>query len=454
MSTVMTAAKFVAKAKDIAENHKTTYMLGPWGWPTTQKMIDRACNSEANGAKNKKWLSYANAIKDKGFIFDCVGLIKGILWGWSADLSKSYGGAGYAINGVPDIGADTMISKCSGVSTDFSNIVPGEVVWMSGHIGIYIGNGVVVESTPRWKWGVQKSTILNVSKSQVSGTVGTRSWTKHGKLPYVSYTGATTTTQPSTTGKAAYTAGKNNEETFINFCQEVLGLNLAAAVGAATNVAKESNFKTGALGDGGTSYGICQWHNTRYTNLKNWCESNGKDYTTLDGQMWYMKYELEGSYSAVLSYLRSVPNTAQGAYDAAYRWCLKFEVPADTVATSEKRGTIARDTYWPKYNGNAGAATTKPTTADSNVEKKATEAAKSFDKTLAGTYAVTAGSGLHIRNGAGTGKTSLVVLPNGTKVQNYGYYTQVGSVKWLYIQVTYQGVKYTGFSSGEWLKKQ
>lgn len=453
MSTVMTAAEFIAKAKDIAENHKTTYMLGPWGWPTTKKMIDRACTSEANGAKNKTWLSYANAIKDKGFIFDCVGLIKGILWGWSADLSKSYGGAGYAINGVPDIGADAMISKCSGVSTDFSNIVPGEVVWLTGHIGIYIGGGVVVESTPRWKWGVQKSTILNVSKSQVSGTVGTRTWTKHGKLPYVSYTGTVTDTKPST-GKTAYTVGKDNEETFINFCQEVLGLNLAAAVGAATNVAKESNFKTGVLGDGGTSYGICQWHNTRYTSLKNWCSANGKDYTALDGQMWYMKYELEGSYSAVLSYLRSVPNTAQGAYDAAYRWCLKFEIPADTVATSEKRGTIARDTYWPKYNGNAGTATAKPTTADSTGEKKATEAAKSFDKTLAGAYAVAAGSGLHIRNGAGTGKTSLVVLPKGTKVQNYGYYTQVGNVKWLYIQVTYQGVKYTGFSSGEWLKKQ
>ena len=36
--------------------------------------------------------------------------------------------------------------------------------------------------------------------------------------------------------------------------------------------------------------------------------------------------------------------------------------------------------------------------------------------------------------------------PCGTMVQNYGYYTLVNGVKWLYIQVTYQGVKYTGFS--------
>ena len=86
-------------------------------------------------------------------------------------------------------------------------------------------------------------------------------------------------------------------------------------------------------------------------------------------------------------------------------------------------------------------------------ERKATGAAKSFDKKLAGTYAVTAGSGLHIRNVAGSKTGSMVVLPCGTKVQNYGYYTEVNGVKWLYIQVTYQGVKYTGFSSGTYLKK-
>lgn len=83
----------------------------------------------------------------------------------------------------------------------------------------------------------------------------------------------------------------------------------------------------------------------------------------------------------------------------------------------------------------------------------ATEAAKSKLASLAGTYQVTAKDGLHIRNGAGVSKNSLTVLPFGTKVRNYGYYTSVGNVKWLYIQVTYNGVKYTGFSSAEWLKK-
>ena len=108
-----------------------------------------------------------------------------------------------------------------------------------------------------------------------------------------------------------------------------------------------------------------------------------------------------------------------------------------------------------------GSAATTPTTsaqtttpAATVTEKKATEAAKYLDKSLAGTYTVNATSGLHIRSGAGASKASMIVLPNGTKVQNYGYYTPVNGVKWLYIQVTYQGVKYTGFSSGEYLKKQ
>lgn len=250
--------------------------------------------------------------------------------------------------------------------------------------------------------------------------------------------------------KKTYTVGKTNEETFVNFCREVLGLNLAGALGAAANVGCESNFKTGAIGDSGTSYGICQWHAGRYTNLKNWCAANDLDHTTMDGQLWYMKHELETSYSAVLSYIRSVANTADGAYNAAYRWCLKFEIPANTEATSQKRGNLARDTYWPKYNGGTDTATAKPTTA----AKKAVEAARSLDKTLAGTYAVNAASGLHIRSGAGTGKASMAVLPNGTKVRNYGYYTLTGGVKWLYVQVAYNGVTYTGFMSSQYLRKQ
>ncbi len=187
MNYLMTAAALCAKLKDIADNCKTAYMLGPWGWPATDKMIQRATTQGSNAKINRQWLSQANAIKDKGFLFDCVGLIKGILWGWSGDMGRTYGGAGYACNGVPDYDAKKMIDACRDVSTDFSAIVDGEAVWMDGHIGVYVGGGVVVEATPKWRGGVQWSTCANVSPALVPGTAGSRTWTKHGKLPWVEY---------------------------------------------------------------------------------------------------------------------------------------------------------------------------------------------------------------------------------------------------------------------------
>lgn len=290
---------------------------------------------------------------------------------------------------------------------------------------------------------------MKVIEGNISNAVGYRTMKVNGR--YIRGYGvpdyASKAADAAWTAPKAYTVGKTNEETLVNFCREVLGMNLAGALGVAANVRCESNFKIGAIGDGGTSYGICQWHAGRRTNLKNWCAANGLDYTALDGQLWYMKHELETSYSAVLSYIRSVANTADGAYNAAYRWCLKFEIPANTEATSRKRGKIARDTYWPKYNGHAGAAAAKPTAAES----VKVETARYIDKTLAGAYRTTAK--LNLRAGAGDGKTVLVVIPKGGTVRNYGYYNVVDGKKWLYVQYRANGKTYTGYCSMAYLKK-
>ena len=47
------------------------------------------------------------------------------------------------------------------------------------------------------------------------------------------------------------------------------GFNDAAICGILANIEHESGFSTTALGDGGTSYGLCQWHNSRWDNLNN-----------------------------------------------------------------------------------------------------------------------------------------------------------------------------------------
>ena len=97
----------------------------------------------------------------------------------------------------------------------------------------------------------------------------------------------------------------------------------------------------------------------------------------------------------------------------------------------------------PKYDK---ADTTTKT--DTKTSTKVESAAK-FDKSLSGTYTVTASS-LNLRSGAGTGKTVLTSMPKNTTVQCYGYYTGVSGTKWLF--VTYG--KYTGFASSEYLKKK
>ncbi|MCD7805459.1 MAG: hypothetical protein LUH03_10040 [Oscillospiraceae bacterium] len=94
---------------------------------------------------------------------------------------------------------------------------------------------------------------------------------------------------------------------------------------------------------------------------------------------------------------------------------------------------------------------TTTTTTTTVAVKTATDNARSYLKTLAGTYK--AAGNLNVRNGAGTGKSIMVTIPSGTKVECYGYYTTVSSVKWLYVQFTYKNTQYTGFCSSNWLTK-
>ena len=183
----MTAATFVSKAVDIAKNYKTLYVMGCFGAPMTAANKIRYINNGASGNYNAQASRKAmiNAAGSDTFGFDCVCLIKGILWGWSGDTSKPYGGATYASNGVPDLSADGMIQVCTGVSSSgWADMVPGEVVWMAGHIGVYIGDGLAVECSPKWETTVQITAVGNIGKK---AGYNTRTWTKHGKLPYLDY---------------------------------------------------------------------------------------------------------------------------------------------------------------------------------------------------------------------------------------------------------------------------
>ena len=141
-----------------------------------------------------------------------------------------------------------------------------------------------------------------------------------------------------------------NTRLIYQYLTKEMGLNHAAACGVLANIQHESNFNTFAVGDGGTSYGICQWHNSRFSALMAHCQSKGLDYNTLEGQLSYLEHELSTGYKSVLNVLKNVPNSEQGAYDAAYAWCMHFEVPADTVNRSIQRGNLAREYFHREFS--------------------------------------------------------------------------------------------------------
>lgn len=188
---IKTGKELATACLNVANNYKTLYVMGCFGAPMTAGNKIRYIEHHSY---NKKVATQAKikAASADTFGFDCVCLIKGLLWGWNGDTGKIYGGASYGSNGVPDIGTEQIINVCKDVSTDFSKIEVGELLWMSGHVGIYIGDGKAVECTPAWKGCVQVTTVRNIK----SGTG--HKWTKHGKLPYVTYNGSDAPVVPET----------------------------------------------------------------------------------------------------------------------------------------------------------------------------------------------------------------------------------------------------------------
>ncbi|MCD8308869.1 MAG: phage tail tip lysozyme [Clostridia bacterium] len=120
--------------------------------------------------------------------------------------------------------------------------------------------------------------------------------------------------------------------------------------------------------------------------------------------------------------------------------------------TNDVTSTTGSTTTTTTATTTTSGSSSSSSSSSSATEKKATDAAQSYLKSLAGTYKTTAN--LNMRNGAGTSKKLMVTLPKGTSVKNYGYYTTSGGTKWLYVQVTYNSVKYTGFCSSAYLQKQ
>ena len=144
------------------------YIYGTYGNVLTENLLqDRAAvfGSEVTDYMDfirQNWLGKRTA--------DCVGLIKGYGW-YDAESGEIKVGS----NGMMDVGANAMFANATVKGTiDTIPEVPGLAVWVDGHIGIYIGNGEVIEAM---------NTLRGVTRTQLAG----REWTHWLQIPYISY---------------------------------------------------------------------------------------------------------------------------------------------------------------------------------------------------------------------------------------------------------------------------
>ena len=143
------------------------YVYGTYGNVLTEELLqDRASvfGEQVTGNENfihQNWMGKRTA--------DCVGLIKGYGW-YDAASGEIIVGS----NGMADVTANGMYDAAT-VKGMIDTIpeTPGLAVWCDGHIGIYIGNGEVIEAMGT-EYGVVKTTLPS-------------GWTHWLQIPYISY---------------------------------------------------------------------------------------------------------------------------------------------------------------------------------------------------------------------------------------------------------------------------
>ena len=276
--------------------------------------------------------------------WDCWNLGKSIIWSGGSIVDNTTVGTFQNVDescGLRDWDGLTIINKCPNKSSDFSSLVPGEWLYLEGHVGYYIGDGQVIECTVSWGYsGVIQSQIDANGNRSFNGESG-GSWLYHGMVPWIDYSNST--------------RGQSNEEIIYNFLRDNLGMNTAAACGVLANIERESNFDPTCSWidtNGLESFGICQWNGSRNTAVRNYCANHGYAATSLIGQLEYLRTELLGDESYAYSMVKNVDNTIEGAYQAGYNWAQHFERCAhyyNGVDQYETRAQLAVSKYWPKY---------------------------------------------------------------------------------------------------------
>ena len=183
--------------KCLALGENSVYVYGTFGNKLTTSLATSKYKQYPKINTSSRTTKYKKLCDGKHYAFDCVGLIKSYYWG-------GYGKTTYKSS--QDVSANGMYTKAKvkgNISTIDKNKV-GLLVQMNGHIGIYIGNGEVIESTISTKYAKQSHGLGGVCKTKLSD----RKWLHWLECPFITYEKETKTT--TTTSKAKGTITINS----------------------------------------------------------------------------------------------------------------------------------------------------------------------------------------------------------------------------------------------------
>lgn len=181
MKTNLELVEFVKKA----ERENWGYVLGSFGNILTPTFLSQKMSQGYGvGAYNTRHQAYIRKFMNKR-VSDCYGLVKACIW-WNNDSVNPT----YNKNGLRDRnqeGAFTAAKEKGTLAT--MPEIPGLVLWMKGHAGVYIGNGEFIEiaGAPR---GMVRGKITNGRVAKGSP------FTHWFKDTYINYVGPLKPTPP------------------------------------------------------------------------------------------------------------------------------------------------------------------------------------------------------------------------------------------------------------------
>lgn len=132
------------------------------------------------------------------------------------------------------------------------------------------------------------------------------------------------------------------------YLRDELKLPDSAAAAILANMYRESAFDPRAVDPTGCFFGLCQWCWSRWLSCYLFCQENQLDRFSVEGQLAFLRYELEGEFDWLLNdFLLSAEDSEDGAQDAQYYFCQYFEAPLDPEWEHVVRSKYVANFFWP-----------------------------------------------------------------------------------------------------------